>query len=211
MVEVAVMINIQSFVDRLPAHHQAEVAELAAQYGTPRYRHVVLADGTFDPLIKTDRVGEVGMVVRRRDGSILVARKTYYPPAIFRLLTGGVGPAESIVTALAREVAEETSLTVQISRFLSVITYEVPHPTSHRFVSYVFLLDEVGGTLQVADPDEQVAEMRTVLPGELPGLAVRLRQLPDCSDLAIRGNWARWGQFRAVMHEEVGVLLASGT
>lgn len=204
------MMNIQSIVAHIPVHHQVEVAELAAQYGMPRYRHVVLADCTFDPLIKTDRVGEVGMVVRRRNGGILVARKTYYPPAIFRLLTGGVGPAESIATALAREVAEETSLTVQISRFLSVITYATPDLMPRRFVSYVFLLDEVGGTLHVADPEEQVAEMRTVLPSELPALAARLRQLPDRADPAISGKWACWGQFRAVMHEEVGALLGAG-
>lgn len=204
------MMNIQSIVAHLPVHHQAEAAELAVRYGMPRHRHVVLADGVFDPLIKTDRVGEVGMVVRRRDGGILVARKTYYPPAIFRLLTGGVGPVEGIASALAREVAEETSLTVQISRFLSVITYATPDLMSRRFVSYVFLLDEVGGALHVADPAEQVAEMRTVLPSELPVLAARLRQLSDRTDPAISGKWASWGQFRAVMHEEVGALLKAG-
>ncbi|WP_322511985.1 NUDIX hydrolase [Chloroflexus sp.] len=194
-------------LEQIPRHHRDEVAELAMRYGVPRHHHAVLADGAFDPLTKNDRIGEVGMVVRRRDGGILVARKTYYPPAVFRLLTGGVAPAERIIAALEREVAEETSLTVQISRFLSVITYEAPYPTPRRFVSYVFLLDEVGGTLQVADPEEQVAEMRTVLPAELPLLAARLRQLPDCDDPAINGNWSSWGQFRAVMHEEVSALL----
>ncbi|MEF3275478.1 MAG: NUDIX hydrolase [Chloroflexus sp.] len=193
----------------IPAYHRAEVVDLARQYGWPRHQHVVLPDGTFDPLIKTDRVGEVGMVVRRRDGGILVARKTYYPPEVFRLLTGGVGPGESIAVALAREVAEETSLTVQIRRFLSIITYEAPCSTQRRFVSYVFLLDELGGVLHVADPNEQVAEMRTVSPVELPALARCLSQLPPTYDPAINGNWASWGRFRAVMHAEVGALLSA--
>ncbi|WP_298820263.1 NUDIX hydrolase [Chloroflexus sp.] len=201
-------MTMQSLFKYIPAHHQDEVTALAEQYGAPHHRHAILDDGEFDPLTKTDRVGEVGMVVRRRDGGILVARKTYYPPEVFRLLTGGVGPVESITAALSREVAEETSLTVQIRRFLSVITYESPLSAQRRFVSYVFLLDELDGVLHVADPDEQVAELRAVSPADLPALAQRLNGLPEHDDPAINGRWASWGRFRAVMHEEVARLLA---
>ncbi len=202
-------MDMRSVWSKIPSHHHAEVAELAVRYGVPRHRHIVLDDGEFDPLIKTDRIGEVGMVVRRREGGILVARKTYYLPEVFRLLTGGVGPYESIAAALAREVAEETSLLVRINRFLSVITYESVQPTRRQFVSYVFLLDEQGGVLHVADPAEQVAEMRTVSPVDLPRLADRLRQLPQRADPAISGSWASWGRFRAVIHEEVGASLGA--
>ncbi|GIV90648.1 MAG: NUDIX hydrolase [Chloroflexus sp.] len=196
-------MNVHSALDWLPPHHRAEVMILTNQYGVPHHRHVVLTDGEFDPLIKTDRSGEVGMVVRRRDGGILVARKTYYPPGIFRLLTGGIAPNEPIAVALEREVTEETSLTVRIERFLGIITYEARQPLLRRFVSYVFWLTELGGTLHVADPTEQVAEMRTVTPPMLSALAETLRQLPSTTDPAINGRWASWGQFRAVMHEEV--------
>ncbi len=198
----------QCALQLIPARHQAEVALLAMQYGQPTYRYVALADGDFDPLTKTDRIGEVGMVLRRRDGGILVARKTFYPPDAFRLLTGGIGPDEPIAEALAREVAEETSLTVQISRFLSVIAYEAATPTPRRFVSFVFLLDELGGTLCVADPAEQIAEIKTVTPRDLATLAERLRQLPDRFDPMIGGRWRSWGQFRAVMHEECWAALS---
>lgn len=197
-------------LSRLPAHHQAEVVDLVAAYGAPRYCHVYLDDGRFDPLRKTDRAGEVGMVIRRRDGNLIVARKTFYPPNVFRLLTGGIGPDESISAALAREVAEETSLTVRINRFLNIITYQSNVEIPYYFVSYVFLLDELAGTLQASDPNEQVDEFRTIPPAELVNLAQQLRQLSDTSDPAIRGKWASWGRFRAVMHEECAAWMNNG-
>ncbi len=192
---------------RIPAWHRSEIEHLVAAYGSPRYRHIHLDDGRFDPLTKIDRVGEVGMVIRRPDGTLITARKTYYPPGVFRLLTGGIGHSERIIEALNREVLEETSLTVRINRFLSMITYQLDTAVPRFFVSYIFLLDELAGTLQADDPTEQVAEFRSFLPTELPLLAAQLRQLTDQSDPAINGKWSSWGRFRAVMHEECAAAL----
>jgi len=200
-------LNWRAAYARVPAWHRSEIEHLVAAYGSPRYRHIHLDDGRFDPLTKTDRVGEVGMVIRCPDGTLITARKTYYPPGVFRLLTGGIGHSERIIEALNREVLEETSLTVRINRFLSMITYQLDTPAPRFFVSYVFLLDELAGTLQAADPAEQVAEFRSVLPTELPLLAAQLRQLADQSDAAINGKWSSWGRFRAVMHEECAAAL----
>ncbi len=197
----------QAAYARIPTWHRREIEHLVAAYGSPRYRHIHLDDGRFDPLTKTDRVGEVGMVIRRPDGTLITARKTYYPPGVFRLLTGGIGHSERIIEALNREVLEETSLTVRINRFLSTITYQLDTSAPRFFVSYVFLIDELAGTLRTADPTEQVAEFRSVLPTELPLLAAQLRQLADRSDAAINGKWSSWGRFRAVMHEECAAAL----
>ena len=65
------------------------------------------------------------MVVRRPNGKLITAKKTFYPPGAFRLLTGGVGHGELIAAALLREVAEETGLDVVVRRFLAVIEYQL--------------------------------------------------------------------------------------
>src|SRR6266487_1360095 len=79
----------------------------------------------FDPLILNDRIGEVCMVIRRKNGKLLTAIKTFYPPGAFRLLTGGIAHGESIEAALLREVDEETGLDVIARRFLAVIEYQL--------------------------------------------------------------------------------------
>src|SRR5262245_8008181 len=91
---------------------EAEIAVLAARYGEPRRVSVALSGAPFDPLIMTDRFGEVCMVIRRPRGTLLTAIKTFYPPGAYRLLTGGVGHGEPIDAALLREVDEETGLEV---------------------------------------------------------------------------------------------------
>ena len=104
---------------------ETEIAALATRYGTPRRVAVALSGGPFRPISATDRIGEVCMVVRRKNGKLLTAIKTFYPPGAFRLLTGGIGHGESIEAALLRETAEETGLDVAVRRFLAVIEYQL--------------------------------------------------------------------------------------
>src|SRR6185295_19053962 len=102
---------------------ETEIAELAARYTEPRRVVAKLQGGLFSPLTLPDRYGEVCMVVRRPNGKLITAIKTFYPSGAFRLLTGGVGHGEPIAAALLREVAEETGLEVMVRRFLAVIEY----------------------------------------------------------------------------------------
>ena len=104
---------------------ETEIADLAARYGQPRRVAVELAGAPFSPLILEDRHGEVCMVVRRPNGKLITAIKTFYPAGAFRLLTGGVSHGEPIAEALLREVAEETELAVVVRRFLAVIEYHL--------------------------------------------------------------------------------------
>src|SRR5262245_61069032 len=104
---------------------EAEIAALAVRYGTPRRVDAILTGAPFDPLIMTDRFGEVCMVIRRPSGTLLTAIKTFYPPGAYRLLTGGVGHGEPIEAALLREVEEETGLEVVVRQFLAVIEYRL--------------------------------------------------------------------------------------
>jgi len=196
----------------------AQVETLSMRYGSPVRTTVMLPDGSFAPFAKSDRIGEVCMVIRRPTGHLLTARKTFYPHNAYRLLTGGIEHGEPIEAALRREVVEETSLTVDIRRFLAVIAYTAPAPgvaspsdadSLNHFYTFVFLLDEIGGTLAPQDPEERIAGFREVLPEELPTLATRLEQVPDADDPEIGGRWRSWGMFRAVVHRVVHTTLTA--
>lgn len=190
----------------------AEVAALSERFGAPLRRSVALLnEGLFEPLSKTDRYGEVCMVVRRIDGRLLTARKTFYPRSAFRLLTGGIDYGERIYDALLRETDEETGLDVRVLRFLAVLDYRLTRPDGSTveprdgegFRTFAFLLDEVGGVLAPRDPHERVESFRTVAVDELPSMAERLEQLGQRYDPEIHGRWRDWGRFRAAVHRAV--------
>lgn len=194
----------------LPEPTEAEIAALAQRYGPPRRVVAQLAGRPFDPLVMTDRYGEVCMVVRRPDGTLITAIKTFYPPGAFRLLTGGVQHGEPIADALVRELAEETGLDVAVRRFLAVIEYELPGLPAPAFATFAFLVDELGGTLAAQDEAERIGAFRDLAVAELPALAATLAQAPDEYSDEIQGRWSDWGRFRAVVHRVVHELLAAG-
>jgi NAD+ diphosphatase len=213
---------------------EAEIADLAARYGQPRRVAVELTGAPFSPLILEDRYGEVCMVVRRPNGKLIAAIKTFYPAGAFRLLTGGVDHGEPIAEALLREVAEETGLDVVVRRFLAVIEYqlgagqgdqETRRPGSEKssisppllvspspalsFTTFAFLLDEIGGTLQAQDAGERIGAFRELAVADLPVLAETLEHVPDTRDEEIEGSWRDWGSFRAVAHRVIYAALTS--
>jgi ADP-ribose pyrophosphatase YjhB (NUDIX family) len=194
---------------RLAEDIEAQVAELAIRYGQPARVLADIPDGVFDPLTSTDRIGEACMVIRRRSGRLLTFRKDIYPQGVMRLLTGGVRPGERIEDGLLREVAEETSLDVAVRRFLAVIAYRAPQtpPDAHAFLTFAFLLDELGGELAVQDPEERVEAFGEATVAQLYDLAAFLDGLDDRVDREIGGNWRAWGAFRAVSHRVVAEQL----
>lgn len=189
-------------------HPQIEddIQELAGRFGRPLHRAVeVDARALFDPISMTDRFGEVCMVIRRPNGRLLTAIKTFYPRGAYRLLTGGIQHGEQILPALLRETAEETGLDVEITRFLAHVDYhhQAAPGNAPAFSTFAFLLDETGGTLDCADPDEQLEAFREIAIAELPALADYLDDLPDVDAPEINGRWHTWGRFRAVIHRAV--------
>jgi 8-oxo-dGTP pyrophosphatase MutT (NUDIX family) len=193
----------------LSIYIEAQITELATRYGIPKRVVADLEGWPFDPLNRSDRYGEVCMIIRRPNGHLLTAIKTYYPPNCYRLLTGGVSHGEQIVDALLREVDEETGLDVVVQRFLAVIEYRLARPDAPdlTFATFAFLLDEVGGVLEVRDLNERHADFREVAPAALPALAAVLEHAPTGYDREISGSWHDWGHFRAVVHRVVHPLL----
>jgi NAD+ diphosphatase len=168
---------------------EAEIASLARRYGRPRNLVHTLPSVDFGPLNR-GRSAEVAMAIRRRNGLFLLQTKQSYPKETFRLPTGGIKRGEAIEHALLRETDEETSLEVEISRFVAAITYRAPRG-KRIFSSYLFILEERGGTLRTSDPSEGITGWLEADRANLDSAAQRLRACP--------GPWAPWGQFRALV------------
>jgi 8-oxo-dGTP pyrophosphatase MutT (NUDIX family) len=193
----------------LTAEARREVAELAKRYGDPRRLDVTIHDGFDDPIRRTDRFGEALMAVRRPNGKLLVAIKTFYPRGAYRLPTGGIHHGESILEALVRETKEETGLDTAVRQFLAAIAYRGrSSPTAPPlFHTFAFLLDELGGTLGAIDTEEQIEDWREMASSELRAQANLLESLTTEGKKSIGGSWADWGRFRAIAHRAVADVL----
>src|SRR5579863_5175158 len=184
---------------------QNELAQLSQMYNQPLVRTVNLGQTSqFDPLSRTDRYGEVCMVVRRPNGLLLTMLKTFYPREAYRLPTGGINHGEPIADALLRETLEETGLDIEVRQFLAAVAYTTATTGEQPvFYTFAFLLDEIGGKLGPLDLSERVESFRFIAPTELPILVERLSHLDQHYDSQITGDWHDWGLFRAVIHNIV--------
>ena len=177
------------------------IERAVAQFGAPRecLKTYPVTEGTRRS-VRRDRDAEVVILVRRRNGRFLVHTKAFYPQGVYRLPSGGIEPGEDILAALEREAYEETGLDLSIERFLGIIRYHfVRRGRVVPFVSYIFGLVEVGGTLGAIDSEEAIVGYREVTLSEIVDLADQLESLsPD---------WLAWGRFRAAAHRFVVEIL----
>src|ERR1043166_784936 len=106
-----------------------------------------------------------------RDGRILVVRRARAPGRDLFSLPGGVVEAgETLAEAVAREVLEETGLTVepvQLAGYREVIVRDTEGGVERPFVIPPFACRWRAGE---ASPSDEVAEARWVKPGEIADL-----------------------------------------
>jgi ADP-ribose pyrophosphatase YjhB (NUDIX family) len=167
---------------------EAEVEHLAGLIGEPL---------RLSELLPPDHSYLAGLDDRR----LLAMTKPFYPARVFRLPTGGVDGDEAILEALNREVAEETSLEVEVARFLAHVQYRIPgreRPADRPyFETFAFLVNELSGELRCSDPDEAM-EFKEIDASDIPRLARALEELEDTESEEIGDTWASWGRFRAI-------------
>jgi 8-oxo-dGTP diphosphatase len=102
------------------------------------------------------------------DGRVLMIRRRVAEGELsWAFPAGGIEAGESPEDAAVRETAEETGLTVAAVKVLG----ERVHPQTGRAMAYV-ACGLIEGHAHVADADE-LAEVRWVGHGELPGLVPR--------------------------------------
>jgi NAD+ diphosphatase len=194
---------------------EPDLAGLAATLGTPRRAAVTLRMHSLFSAVasRPERVAEVVFAILRPNGHLLLQTKAFYPPGAYRLPSGSIKAGEPVLSALRREVAEETSLQVTLSRFLAVVHYVIVTPEGDpaglppsTFISYIFLLQETGGELHTVDENEGVTGFREIEPAELPAVADQLEALADNPSTGTP-SWGDWGRFRAIAHRLVWELL----
>ena len=173
------------------------LAEAMRLFGQPVERECVhRVSGQFlaeRQQVSDRRPGEVVLALRRKSGRYLVHTKAFYPPGTYRLLSGGIRFGETLLSAVRREVWEETSLETHIDCFLAVLHHTFAWRTDlASFDSYLFLLSEETGSLASQDPGEAITGYREVTLREILALANQLESLS--------GRWHEWGCFRAVAH-----------
>ena len=182
---------------------------LEARLGEPLAVSVTLRPSAlFDPIGRPKRRAEVAFVLQRRDASIWLMTKEFYPPDGYRLPTGGIRIGEPVEQALRREALEETGWTLTPSRYLARIDYrfEVPDGTNATFATHAFLLPCSDETPSPLDLSERISGFRRVPLSELSQVAETLESRPDRHTEGF-GAWRDWGAFRAVVHRVVAHAL----
>ena len=173
-------------------------AEVERQ-GVLPYRHcrLTVSEPFFNDFVRSvrhrARWGEVVLFLRRADGHLLLHTKTFYPPGVFRLPSGGILPGESVLAAARREIQEETGLAPRALRPLGLISVTFRRGWRCRFFHSWLVLADVEGDPRPGDAGERISDFRWMPPETLPSVAAQLRALPP--------DWADWGRFRAIGHE----------
>jgi 8-oxo-dGTP pyrophosphatase MutT (NUDIX family) len=177
-----------------------ELEQLAGAYGQPVMRTVEIEGDEYLFASRRhrsrNRRGEVVMAVGRPGRCVLLHRKSWYEPGVYRLLSGGIDPDEAVEAALARELEEETGLTLGTTHFLGVLDCRIHYDSREiPFASYVFYLPHTEGVLRLPKGPEDISEFQDVPIADLPAVAEDLRHVPPP-----RTGWGHW---RAIAHDFV--------
>lgn len=126
---------------------------------------------TADPRAYPDRPFIAVSAVIIRDGRVLIVRRAKPPSNPLYTLPGGVVEAgETLHEAVRREVFEETALTVEplgLAGHREFILRDQEHRVSRHFIILAFAARWRAGEPML---NEEIAEARWVLPGEVSGL-----------------------------------------
>ncbi|WP_432880313.1 NUDIX hydrolase [Kribbella sp. CA-245084] len=97
-----------------------------------------------------ERVDCVGALVYDEERRLLVVKRAHDPgKGLWSIPGGRVEPGEDDPTAVAREVAEETGLTVEVGDLVGEV--ERPGPPGKLYVIRDYQATTVGGTLTAGD------------------------------------------------------------
>jgi 8-oxo-dGTP pyrophosphatase MutT (NUDIX family) len=149
--------------------------------------------------ILSPRRAEILMVLPR-PGGLLLHTKSFYPPGVLRLLSGGVLPGEPVLHAAEREVREETGLALAPQRFLFHLVFRIlEDPGPRPFHTLAFLYPASTAPVAAQDAEEEISRFAEVPWERLPEMARSLEEVDP--------RWRLWGHFRAEPHRLLWRLL----
>ncbi len=143
----------------------------------------------FQKTLETNRRGEVGFLLIRKNGSFVVIRSRRYPKAAYRIPTGGINFNEKAIDALYREVSEELGVKFEIDNFHGLIEYNIYYKEEViKFYSYLFIIKEVSGNIIDDASEDEISDYKEV---DFDGLSYLSKVLSG-----IEGGWRDWARFR---------------
>ena len=144
----------------------------------------------FKETVTKNRRGEVGFLLKRKNGRFVLVRSKKYPSDVLRIPTGGIEFNETAEEALYREVKEELGVSFDVEKFEGLIEYEIHHEDDVlKFYSFLFVIDEIGGEILKDATDNEIFKIREFHKEELPEAEISLRNN--------NGSWKDWCSFRA--------------
>lgn len=144
----------------------------------------------FKDTVTKNRRGEVGFLLRRKNGKFVLVRSRKYPSDVLRIPTGGIEFNETAEEALYREVKEELGVSFEVESFEGLIEYEIHHGEEVvKFYSFLFLINEKGGEI-LKDATEN--EIFKIVEFDKNELLVAEKALTDND-----GSWKDWCAFRS--------------
>ena len=189
---------------------QEEFDHLKEKYGgTPGMKKCILRFedrkffNSFSDTITSNRRGEVGFLLKRKNGKYVLIRSRKYPAEVLRIPTGGIEFDEKAEEALYREVKEELGVTFEINSFEGLIEYEI-HLESDviKFYSFLFVLNETGGEILKDATENEISGIRECDEKGLKDAEMYLKNNG--------GNWKDWCAFRSRLlefHNEINHIL----
>jgi ADP-ribose pyrophosphatase YjhB (NUDIX family) len=186
--------------------NKLEITQLAAEYGQPIHRDLTIDADKYlfssRQARSNSKRGEVVMLIDRPNGSLLLHRKGWYERGVYRLPTGGIEWGEEIDETLHRELEEETGYYAGSQKFLGILDCHFVFKTSQtRFISYLFYLWDLSGTLRLPTSNEDISDFRDIPKIDLPQVAENLRHVPPP-----RTGWGKW---RSLAHDFAFELLVT--
>lgn len=145
---------------------------------------------SFMETVTVNRRGEVGFLLKRKNGKYVIIRSRKYPAEVLRIPTGGIGFDETAEEALFREVREELGVSFLVSSFVGLLEYEIHHGEEIvKFYSFLFELSETGGEILKDATQDEISSIRECTCEELVQTGERLA--------SNKGSWKDWCRFRA--------------
>ena len=149
------------------------VAQLEARYGVPEEVtwQFEMSAREFDVVRRSQknrRAHDVTLFIIE-GAQVVVIKKPFYPPGVYRAPSGGVAPGEAFEAGALREAYEETGLHIELDRY--VVRARVKFTCAGDvidWVSHVFSAQPTGGELAPIDTHE-IVEARYATVAEILG------------------------------------------